>query len=290
MKRVFLIVAWMLGTTLLASAQTSFFYPHVVDGVLGATIWKTTIFLANSSSANATGAISFTQDNNDPLAAGSPWQITLADETGSTTTSSVFTFTLPPGAVHKYVSSATGALNSGFASVTTNSGTVSGTAVFSEFDSAGNLICEAGIPSATPVLRQTIMVDTTGGNSVGVAYVNPSTTSIANISLTLLNNSGIAVAAPVTQTLGPGNHVSGFTSQFFHSAQQMVGSMQITSSTPIAAISLRFDRTLSKFTTLPPVTLASLISTGMEWLQDRRQRTLPAAFETLLEAFRLRIA
>ena len=36
MKRVPLIVAWMLGTTLLASAQTSFFYPHVVDGVLGA--------------------------------------------------------------------------------------------------------------------------------------------------------------------------------------------------------------------------------------------------------------
>ena len=37
MKRVLLIVAWMLGTTLLASAQTSFYYPHVVDGVLGAT-------------------------------------------------------------------------------------------------------------------------------------------------------------------------------------------------------------------------------------------------------------
>jgi hypothetical protein len=27
-------------------------------------------------------------DNNDPLAAGSPWQITLGDETGSTTISS----------------------------------------------------------------------------------------------------------------------------------------------------------------------------------------------------------
>jgi hypothetical protein len=289
MKSVLLIAAWMLGTTLMASAQTSFYYPHVVDGVLGSTVWKTTIFLANSSSATATGAITFTQDNNDPFAAGSPWQITLADETGSTTTSSVFTFTLPPGAVFKYLSSGTGGLNSGFATVTTNSGTVSGTAVFSEFDAAGNLICEAGVPSAIPVLRQTIMVDTTGGNNVGVAYVNPSTTSIANISLTLLNNSGNAVAAPVTQTLGPGNHVSAFTSQFFHSALPQVGSMQITSSTPIAAISLRFDRTLSKFTTLPPVTLASLISTGMEWLQDRRQRTVPAAFATLLEAFRFRI-
>jgi hypothetical protein len=289
MKRVLLIVAWMLGTSLLASAQTnSFFYPHVVDGLLGATIWKTTIFVSNSSSATATGAITFTQDNNDPFSAGSPWQITLADETGSTTTSSVFTFSLPPGAVLKYVSSGTGGLNSGFATVTTNSGTASGTAVFSEFDAAGNLICEAGVPAAIPVLRQTIMVDTTSGNSVGVAYVNPSTTSIANISLTLLNNSGNP-AASVTRTLGPSNHVSAFTSQFFGSALPMVGSMQITSSTPIAAISLRFDRTLSKFTTLPPVTLASLISTGMEWLQDRRQRTLPAAFATLLGAFRFQI-
>jgi hypothetical protein len=55
------------------------------------------------------------------------------------------------------------------------------------------------------------------------------------------------------------------------------------------AISLRFDPTLSKFTTFPPLTLASLISTGMEWLQNRWQRTLPASFATLLEAFRLRI-
>ena len=289
MKRVPLIVTWMLGTTLLASAQTSFFYPHVVDGVLGATTWKTTIFLTNPSSATATGAITFTQDNNAPLAAGSSWPITLADETGFTTTSSVFTFTLPPGASRKYVSSATGGFTSGFASVTTNSGTVSGTAIFSEFDTAGNLIGEAGVPSATPVLRQTILVDTIGGYSVGVAYANPGTTNIANISLTLLDSSGNAVAAPVTQTLGPGNHMSGFTSQFFKSAPPLVGTMQITSSTPIIAISLRFDPTLSKFTTLLPVTLASLISTGMEWLQDRRQRTLPASFATLREAFRLRI-
>jgi hypothetical protein len=274
MKRLPLIVIWMLGTTLLASAQTTFFYPHVVDGVLSGTIWRTTIFLTNPSSSTATGAITFTQDNSNPLAAGSPWQITLADETGLTTTSSVFTFTLPPGAARKYVSSAAGPFLSGFASVTTNSGTVSGTAIFSEFDAARNLMGEAGVPSATPALRQTILVDTTGGNSVGVAYANPGTTSIANISLTLLDSSGNAVSAPATQTLGPGNHASGFTSEFFKSAPPLVGTMQLTSSTPIIAISLRFDATLSKFTTLPPVTLSSLISTGMEWL---------------LEAFRLRL-
>src|SRR5262249_30998918 len=141
--------------------------------------------------------------------------------------------------------------------------------IFSEFDNAGNLMCEGGVPSANPVLQQTIMVDTTGGNRIGVAYANPGPTSIANISLTLLDSLGNAVAAPLTHTLGPGNHVQGFTSEFFKSASPSVGSMQITSSTPIIAISLRFDPTLSKFTTLPPIMLASLISTGLEWLQSR---------------------
>jgi hypothetical protein len=255
MQRVLLIVTWILGTSLLASAQTNFFYPHVVDGVLSGVTWKTTIFLTNPSSGTATGSITFTQDNNDPRAAGAPWQITLADESGVTTTSNVFTFALLPGASRKYVSSATGGLVSGFASVTTNSGTVSGTAVFSEFDATGNLMAEAGVPSANSVLRQTILVDTIGGYGIGFAYANPGTNSIANISLTLLDSSGNPVAAPVTQTLGPGNHVSGFTSQFFKSVPPLVGTMQITSSTPIIAISLRFDPTLSKFTTLPPVTL-----------------------------------
>jgi hypothetical protein len=259
MKRVplivALIVAWTLGTARLVSAQTTFFYPHVVDGVLGGTTWKTTIFLTNPSSAAATGSITFTQDNTNPLGAGSSWQITLTDESGVSTTSNVFTFTLGPGASRRYVSKAAGNFVSGFATVATISGTVSGTAIFSEFDPGGHLMDEASVPSADPVLRQKILVDTTGGYNVGVAYANPGTSTIANISLTLLDNAGNAVAAPVTQTLGPGNHMGAFVSQFFKSAPPLVGTMQITSSTPLIAISLRFDPTLSRFTTLQPVPL-----------------------------------
>jgi hypothetical protein len=289
MKRILLIVIWILSTTLLAQAQTSFFYPHVVNGMLGITAWKTTILLTNpSSSGTATGAITFTQDNSDAISAGSSWRITLTDETGFTTTSSVFTFTLPPGATHKYVSTAPGGFVSGFANVTTNSGTVNGTAIFSEFDIAGNLIDEAGVPSASPVLRQTILVDCLGGYGVGVAYANPGT-SIANVSLTLLDNSGNAVAAPMTQTLGPGNHTQGFTSQFFRSAPPLIGTMQITSSAPLIAVSLRFDPTLSKFTTLPPVTMTSLINSSIEWLQ-KPGRLLPlTSIARLLESLQFRI-
>jgi hypothetical protein len=256
MKRVLLTAIWILAATLTASAQSSFFFSHVLNGVTGTITWKTTIFLTNSgSSGTATGAITFTQDHSDSISAGSSWPIALTDETGFTTTSSTFTFTLPPGATRKFVTTGPGGLVSGFANVTTNSGTVSGTAIFSEFDSGGNLIGEAGVPSASAIPRQAIFIDTAARYSVGVAFANPGNT-VANITLTLLDSSGVAVSSPVTRMLGPGNHTQLFTSQLFPSVTQpSVGTLQFTSSAPLITIALRFDPSLSKFTTLPPVPL-----------------------------------
>jgi len=288
MKRAVWIVIWIFATTLIASAQTTFFFPHVVNGLLGNVTWRTTILLTNPSVVTASGAITFTQDNKDMIAAGSTWPITLTDENGFSVTSSVVTFSLPPNATHKWVSSSSGALLSGFANVTTNAGTVSGTAIFSEFDSAGNLVGEAGVPAATSVLKQSIFVDSLARYGVGVAFANPGT-SAANITLTLLDANGTVVAGPGTETLGPGNHTQGFVNQIFPSTPAMVGTMQLSSSTPLVAIALRFDPTLSKFTTLPPVTLTSMISSGMEWLEERGQRILPTAVATLLETFGLRM-
>jgi len=256
MKRAILTLMWMFTASVIASAQTTFFYPHVVNGVLGAITWKTTIFLANTSTAGtATGAISFTQDNADKIVSGSSWNITLTDDTGATLTSSLFTFSLPPGASRKWVSTSPGGFVSGFANVTTNSGIVNGTAIFSEFDTAGNLVGEAGVPSVTPSPRQAILLDNIGRYSVGFAMANPGT-SVANLTLTLLDSNGVQIGSLVTQTLGAGNHTQAFTSQIFTGVSQPpVGTMQISSSTPLISIALRFDPTLSKFTTLPPVTL-----------------------------------
>ena len=256
MKQFLLILGWILATTLTASAQSSFFFAHVLNGVLGTVSWKTTIFLTNTgSSGTATGAITFTQDNTNSTSAGSAWPIALMDETGFTTTSSTFTFSLPAGATRKWVATSPGGLISGFANVTTNAGTVSGTAIFSEFDSAENLIGEAGVPSSSAVARQSIFVDTAARYSVGVAFANPGN-AIANITLTLLDSSGVAVSTPVTRTLGPGNHTQLFTSQLFPGVTQpSVGTLQFASSAPLIIIALRFDPSLSKFTTLPPVTL-----------------------------------
>src|SRR5437867_3388721 len=127
MKRVLLALTWIFTATLIASAQTTFYYPHVVNGVQGSVIWKTTILLTNPASGPVSGTISFTQDNASLGTAGSPMTLTLTDESGAVATQSTFTFSIVAGGTRKLVSTGSGQFAAGFATVNANSGTVSGT-------------------------------------------------------------------------------------------------------------------------------------------------------------------
>ena len=249
----------ILWASVVGFAQTTFYLAHVANGVQGpSVVWKTTILLTNpASSGTATGTITFMSESADMSTAGVPFSgLSVTDETGATATGTTFTFSIPAGGIHKVTSTGTGQFAQGFAAVTTNAGSVSGSAIFSEFDGAGNLIGEAGVALLNAVTRQAIFVDTVGNYKIGIAYANPGSSS-ANITLNLLNSSGNTVGAPVNQVLGPGNHTAVFTfqSSMFPSASPMTGTIQITSDSPLAVTALRFDPTLTKFTTLPPVTL-----------------------------------
>jgi hypothetical protein len=289
MKRVLLTLILILTATVIASAQTTFYYPQIVNGPSAGVVWKTTILLTNpASSGTASGTITFTSDNSNAAAAGSPMVLSLTDENGASATSSTFSFSIPAGGTRRLISSGTGSFAQGFATVTTG-GTVTGTAIFSQFDTAGHLNAEAGVPAVSAVTRQAIFVDTIGDYKIGVAYANPGP-GAANISLNLLNSSGVSVVTtPASQQLGPGNHAAVFTFQLFPSAANMAGTMQILSDSPLAAIALRFDPPLAKFTTLPPVSLASLINPALEWLQQREWLTPLSSVARLLGAFQLRI-
>jgi len=292
MKRVLFSVALILTASLVASAQTVFYFPHVVNGVQGNVIWKTTILLTNpSSTATTGGGISLTADNSsNPGAPGSPMVVHMTDQNGGSATSSTFTFSLPPNGTTRLISDGAGQFVQGFATVSPNAGTVTGTAIFSEFDSAGNLLAEAGVPSASAVAKQSIFVDTINNYKIGVAYANPGNTT-ASIKIDLLNSQAQSVLPTASsQNLGPGNHTAVFTFQMFPNApQSMTGTMQIVSNAPLAAIALRFDPTLSKFTTLPPVSLASLINPALEWLQQRDWLSPLSSVARLLGALQLRI-
>jgi hypothetical protein len=291
MKRALLICFWILTATVVCSAQGTFYFPHIADGVLVSNIWRTTVFLTNpvaAGGATASGTITLTHDAVLGSTAGSPFNITFTDESGIVTSGSVIAFSIPPQQTKKYVSAGTAAYGGGFATVSTTAGTVSGTSIFSEFDLSNRLIAEAGVPSASAVAKQAIFVDTVGGFNIGVAYANPGP-GAATVNLSLLNAAGAIVATTPGRVLGSGNHAAAFTSQIFSTSAQFAGTMQITSATPLAAIALRFDPTFTVFTTLPPVTLASLINPAMEWLQQRAWLTPLSSVARLLGAFQLRI-
>lgn len=274
MKRILWTVFWILTATMVCSAQTTFYYPHIVNGVLSGNKWKTTIFLVNPGdpSTVASGTISFFQDDPANLgAAGSPFNIPFKDDANVATIGTI-TFSIRGGQSKKYLSDGTGTYAGGFA-VVTSTGAVQGTAIFSQYDPSDRLVSEAGVPAAAAVPKQAVFVDTIGGYNIGVAYANPGPGS-ATVTLTLLNTSGATVVpTPVVQTIGPNNHGAAFTFQMFPSAPPMAGSMQIAANSgqKLAVIALRFDPTFSLFTTLPPVTIASLGSfypNAVAWLDS----------------------
>jgi hypothetical protein len=286
--RIGSILFLILTMAAVCSAQTTFYYPHVADGVLGATVWKTTIYLTNPAGAGtASGTVTFTQESSTIGQAGTPFPISFTDETGASAGSgNTITFSIPGGATKKYVSSGTGTYAGGFAKVETTTGVVNGTAIFSEF-AGGVLIAEAGVPSAAAVPRQSIFVDTVGGFNIGVAYVNPSVAA-APVRLELFN-SGAQAVLNTTVNIGPGNHKAAFVTELFPGTPEMTGSMQITSTSGVvAAIALRFASS-GVFTTLPPVTLASVMNPAIEWLEQRPWLQPLTSVAKLLGAFQLRI-
>jgi hypothetical protein len=227
----------------------TFYYPQIASGVQNDKgFWKTTIFLYNpSSTATATGAVTFTTSG------GAPFGVAFVDASNNVVSiGNTIPFTLGPGVSRRYVSTAAEPLTVGYATVT-SSAEISGNAIFSQFSPGGALLGEAGVPAAATFARQSILVDAVNGFQTGVAYANPGSTD-ANITLQLINTEGVATAIKQI-TLPAGRQSALFVSEVFTLLPGFVGTMQILSNNPFAAIALRFDSSLNHFTTVPPAPL-----------------------------------
>jgi hypothetical protein len=89
-----------------------------------------------------------------------------------------------------------------------------------------------------------------------------------------------------TQTLPANGHNALFVTQLFSGAPQFNGTMQITSASPLAAVALRFDPTFTFFTTLPSISLASLLPSAAEWFQQKPWLTPLTSLAHLLGGLR----
>jgi len=264
MKRFISVVFCVLTATVLASAQTTGYFPQIADGVQGGGVtWKATIYVTNPAPAGTSPAavnITFTAST------GAPFNISFVDSTGTPAGTGSLSFTISGGQTQKFVSTGAGALSIGFGTLSATA-TVFGNAVFSEFG-AGGLISEASVSASSPATSQAIFVDTQSGFDTGVAYANPNAGPVS-VGLELLNTQGVRVVPSTQQTLAGNQQTAVFVKGgLFPTSPALAGSMRITSSDPIAVVALRFSAS-GLFTTLPPVTLGDLLAPVARWLDQR---------------------
>jgi hypothetical protein len=246
MKRVLLILVFIVAASAVASAQSfTYYFPQVVVGAG----WRTTIFLSNATTAPASATVTFV--GND----GGAFYNNFLDEGGNNLTggNNAFSVTLAPGESHKYVSVDDHPIGVGYAMVAANA-SVLGAAMFSLLDGGGNILAEAGVPMAIPLGKQAVFVDTTNGFRTGVAVGNPNSNELL-VHFELLSDTGQMIAS-TTRTLGGFTHIAIFSDELFPGQGPMVGRLQYYCTNPMVSVALRFSPSI-QFTTIPPIAVAN---------------------------------
>jgi hypothetical protein len=249
MKRLLLGTVFIIAGSVVASAQSiTYYFPQVAVG--GG--WMTTIFISNTMTTGA-GAATITFTKSD----GTPFRADWLDEMGNNVTNgnNVIGVRLASGETRKFVSVGNPSLITGFATVSTDSSALLGNAMFTELDNSGNLLAEAGVPMAIPLIKQALFVDTTNGFRTGLAVANPNNLSL-QLHFQLFNDTGQVVTSSVVN-IGPFQQMAVFADQLFQGIPAMVGQVQVSSTSPVAAVGLRFDASGLPFTTLTPLAVAN---------------------------------
>ncbi len=227
----------------------SIYFPQIANGSFGSIYFATSVILINSGDIESMGQISFFNANGTPME--------ISSREGGAPSSS-FWFRIPPKGDFVLKTDGSGMGASGYAKVEF-SGSIGGSAIFSEYDDAGSLITEAAVGASTVMDFFTFPVDVTGDFNTGIAFANPAGTRPVNISLNLLDLSGVSVAEK-SVSLDPGKQMAIYVSglgQLFPNLRNFRGSLQVVADAPVPSVALRSSpRTL---TTLPAV------SSNQEW-------------------------
>lgn len=220
-------------------------FPQIANGTFGDSSFSTSIILLNRSSQQATGSVCFFKSD------GTPFQVSFGANAG---TGDTRWFSMPPwgGVLLRTDGSGPGA--SGYA-VVTSTAPVGGSAVFSQYNSRGALITEAGVGSSSPMDFFVLPVDLTGSLNAGLAVANVAGPSSVNLYLRLMNSAGQCIATR-DLSLDPGTQMSAFvggTDQLFPGVNDFRGSLQVLADTPVYVVALRSN--MNALTTLTPTAL-----------------------------------
>ncbi len=262
------------------AGQLSLSLAQVANGLFGEGSFRTSFLIFNLSLSEATVRLALTGDD------GSPLSVTIPEKG----TSSTYTFSLRPRASVFLQTDGIGPLAAGAARITSNV-PIGASAIFSLFDSGGKFLTESGVGDS-PVLKQlTLPVDVTGDFNTGVAFFNPGSSPIT-LTLRMIDTGGTLVGSTVEIPLGTLGHLAKFVTEddLFPDVRNFRGSLAISATGGVAAVTLRQNSSPISYTTLPvapgkatgkyPVApLLPVVVTGISATSDATvNRTLVAGY------------
>ncbi len=238
------------------SEQTEFVLPQVANG---GQAFKTTFVFFNLRPQEVSLQLSLTNDD------GEAFPVTLAGgENGSD-----FNFSLPgDGSLFIETDPAAGPLTAGAARVSSD-GPLGVSAIFTVVTAEGDFRTEAGVGDSAELSRFTLPVDLTGVFNTGLAFFNNSN-SPTQVLLSLVDAEGGPAQTADPVLLGPLQHQARFVTELFDAAAVTRGSLSVTASGPISALTLRQNDPPLNFTSLPVA--FDFQSGALDFLESHRDK------------------
>ena len=222
--------------------EPAFYLPHVANGQFDGGSIRTTFVLFNTTSREVSVVLRLTQDDSSPLKVTIPELGTDKDQ---------FALSLDLGETRIFQTDGSGDVATGAATVTA-SDAIGISAIFSIFDAAGNFLTEAGVGSSAALTDFVVPVDSTGFFDTGLALFNPGSDA-ALVEFQLLDESGQEFSSTDINVDGSGHVAKFIIGDLFPGAADFRGSLVVSSTRPIAALTLRQHASPLSFTTLPVV-------------------------------------
>lgn len=234
--------------------------PQVAAG--GNPAYRTSIVAVNTGAVAAWANLSLARSDgspfpvtilNDPANLPSPGYYDASTSDASAGRfASTFNLSIPPGGTARYEASAPGDLVAGYAALSSSS-QIAGAALF-ETVANGIILSEAGVGLSGAATGFVVYIDNVKSANSGYAVANYGSAP-ADLFLTLRDAGGRQKDAASIR-LEPGRHLSEFAFQRFPASATVgadfEGSIEFSSSRPVAAVALRYDNPAQDvFSTIP---------------------------------------
>ncbi len=230
----------------------TYYFPQVGDGVAGTTRIQTNFVFTNTGEDTSIQLEFFNQ-------AGQPMAVSLKERG----VSSFFSFAIQRGTPLILQTAGSGALSVGYARVSTGEG-ITGTAVFTGGRAQpSTTFYEAAVPLTTVLKDFTVVVNTLGDFQTGLAMVNPDPEGTGETAVVVMRlyDQDFRLLGTREIHLAPGQQMSQFADSLFADTPgvgEMVGNLTVSSSVPLAVITLRLKDSPSREFPLEVPTLTTL--------------------------------